>query len=121
MTAGGKNVAPANIEMRFRDDPYIEHLVVYGDGKKYLVAGVWLTEGARSELGPEASDEARQALVQSRIDAVNETLARYESLKYFAILDEPLTIESGLLTPTLKVRRKKVVERYGETLEALYR
>lgn len=121
VTAGGKNVAPANIEMRFRDDPYIEHLVVYGDGKKYLVAGVWLTEGARSELGPEASDEARQALVQSRIDAVNETLARYESLKYFAILDEPLTIESGLLTPTLKVRRKKVVERYGETLEALYR
>lgn len=117
VTAGGKNVAPANIEMRFRDDPYIEHLVVYGDGKKYLVAGVWLTESARAEH----AEDAREALVRSRIDAVNETLARYEGLKYFAIMDEPLTIEDGLLTPTLKVRRKKVVERYGERLEALYR
>ncbi len=54
VTAGGKNVPPANIELRFADDPIVEHVVVYGDGKKYLVAGVW--------LNPEAMDAKLSAL-----------------------------------------------------------
>jgi len=112
VTAGGKNVPPANIELRFRDDPVIAQVVVYGDGKKFLVAGVWLHEHV-------AVSDAR-ALVQARIDEVNAKLASYETIKKFCILDEPLTVESGLLTPSLKIRRKKIYERFGAKLEALY-
>jgi long-chain acyl-CoA synthetase len=126
VTAGGKNVAPANIEMRFRDDPYIDHVVVYGDGRKYLVAGVWVNEGAvkrRLESDGVASEQwrsARDALVQERIDQVNEQLARHETIKRFRVFEEPLTIDRGFLTPTLKVKRKKVYEHFGPQLEELY-
>ncbi len=118
VTAGGKNIAPANLEVRFRDDPYIAHLVVAGDGEKYLTALVWLNEAAVAEVaqGP----EARRALVQKRIDAVNAELASYETIKRFAILEEPLTVEGGLLTPTLKPKRRQILERWREPLAALY-
>jgi long-chain acyl-CoA synthetase len=124
VTAGGKNVAPANIELRFRDDPFIAHLIVYGDGQKYLTAAVWLENAVVDEqladVAEEARDEARRALVQRRIDRVNAELAKYETIKKFVIVDEPLTVEGGMLTPTLKPKRKKIVERWGERLQALY-
>jgi long-chain acyl-CoA synthetase len=126
VTAGGKNVPPANIEQRFADDPFIAQVVVYGDAKKYLVAGVWLNDAAvdahlgASGVDPGARAEAVRALVQQRIEKVNAALAGYETLKRFAVMDRPLTIEGGLLTPTLKVRRKKVYEAFREELEALY-
>jgi long-chain acyl-CoA synthetase len=125
VTAGGKNVPPANIEQRFADDPFIAQVVVYGDGQKYLVAGVWLNE-ATVEAHLKASGvtgdrtEATRALVQQRIDKVNAQLASYETLKKFAIIPQPLTVEGGLLTPTLKVKRKKVYEAFRNDLEALY-
>ena len=126
VTAGGKNVPPANIEVRFRDDPYIAHVVVYGDGKPYLVAGVWLHDEAidpylRSN-GVEGSerDSALHKLVRERIDRVNQGLARHETIKRFEIVREPLTVEGGLVTPTLKVKRKRVYERYGDLFESLY-
>jgi long-chain acyl-CoA synthetase len=124
VTAGGKNVPPANIELRFRDDPFIANVVVYGEAKKFLVAGVWLNEDAVTahlgDVAPEARDAARRALVQKRFDQVNSELASYESLKKFVILTVPLTVENELLTPSLKVRRKKVNERFKVELEALY-
>jgi long-chain acyl-CoA synthetase len=124
VTAGGKNVPPANIEMRFKDDPLLSHVVVYGDSKKFLVAGVWLNEEVvRAELGgvPGAAREAaRRALVQERIDRANSQLASYESIKKFAIIDEPLTVEGELLTASLKIRRKKIYERFRSTFEGLY-
>jgi long-chain acyl-CoA synthetase len=126
VTAGGKNVPPANIEQRFADDPFLAHVVVYGDAKRYLVAGVWLNVQAvdahlaASGVEDGARGEAVQALVQQRIDRVNGELAHHETLKKFAIMDRPLTIEGGLLTPTLKVRRKKVYEAFRDQLEALY-
>jgi long-chain acyl-CoA synthetase len=126
VTAGGKNVPPANIEMRFRDDPYIEHVVVYGDGKKFLTAGVWLHQEAvkayLTERGvkPEEAAEAIHKLVTERVEKVNAELASYETIKKFAIIETPLTIHDGLLTTTLKVRRKKVYERFKDVLEALY-
>ncbi|MDB4937928.1 MAG: Long-chain-fatty-acid--CoA ligase [Labilithrix sp.] len=124
VTAGGKNVPPANIEMRFRDDPFIAHVVVYGEAKKFLVAGVWLNEDAVSAhlgaVAAEGRDAARRALVQKRIDQVNSELASYETLKKFTILTEPLTVENELLTPSLKVRRKKVYERFKTEFEAMY-
>lgn len=124
VTAGGKNVPPANIELRFQDDPFIANIVVYGEAKKFLVAGVWLNEEAVAahlgDVAPDARDAARRALVQKRIDQANAELASYETLKKFAILSEPLTVENELLTPSLKVRRKKVYERFKNELEALY-
>jgi long-chain acyl-CoA synthetase len=124
VTAGGKNVPPANIELRFRDDPFIANVVVYGEAKKFLVAGVWLNEDAVAahlgDVAPEGRDAARRALVQKRFDQVNSELASYESLKKFVILTEALTVENELLTPSLKVRRKKVNERFKEEFEALY-
>ncbi len=124
VTSGGKNVAPANIEVRFADDPLIAHVVVAGDGEKYLVAGVWLNEAAvdanlREMQGDR--DAARRALVQERIDRVNAQVASYESIKRFAIMPRSLTVADGLLTATLKVRRKKVYESFKTEFEALYK
>jgi long-chain acyl-CoA synthetase len=126
VTAGGKNVPPANIEQRFADDPFVAQVVVYGDARKYLVAGVWLNETAvdahlaASGVDANGRGEAVRALVQQRIDKVNGSLASYETIKRFCVMSRPLTVEGGLLTPTLKVRRKKVYEAFGAELEALY-
>ena len=113
VTAGGKNVPPANIEQRFADDPVIAHVVVFGDGKKFLTAGVWLNQEVTQP------DEA-QELVAAAMARVNAELARYERIKKWRIMDTPLTVEHGFLTSTLKVRRKKVYEAFSEQLEALY-
>jgi long-chain acyl-CoA synthetase len=126
VTAGGKNVPPANIEIRFRDDPFVAHLVIYGDGKRFLTAGIWLNDEAvhayLNEMAvlPEGRAEAIRALVQKRVDKVNAELPGYETIKKFAIVEVPLTVNDGLLTPTLKVRRKKVYERFRDAFEALY-
>ncbi|MFK7989383.1 MAG: long-chain fatty acid--CoA ligase [Sandaracinaceae bacterium] len=124
VTAGGKNIAPANIEIRFRDDPFIAHLIVFGDGQKYLTAAVWLdaavVDGHLAEVGTEARDAAKRSLVQTRIDRINTELARYETIKKFVFIDEPLTVEGGLLTPTLKPKRKRIIEKHRAVLEALY-
>lgn len=124
VTAGGKNVPPANIEVRFADDPLVAHVVVYGDGKRYLVAGVWLNDAevtARFGAAHSAErDAAVKAAVQHSIDRVNAQLASYETIKRFAVLEEPLTVNAGLLTASLKVRRKKVYEHFRARFEALY-
>jgi long-chain acyl-CoA synthetase len=125
VTAGGKNVPPANIELRFRDDPFLTHVVVYGDAKRFLVAGVWLNQPAVDDYlakhnivnGDRAA--AVRALVAERIDRQNRELASYETIKKFVIIDTPLTIGDGL-TPTLKVQRKKVYERFRDRFEELY-
>ena len=126
VTAGGKNVAPANIEVRFNDDPYIAHVVVYGDGKRYLTAGIWLDEQAVNArldgvgVAPERREEATWMLVRHSVDMVNGQLAKFETIKEFRIMETPLTVEGGFLTPTLKVKRKKVYEVFGAQLEELY-
>ena len=117
VTAGGKNVAPANIEIRFQHDPLVDHCVVYGDGRKYLVAALWPSAEARA-AHPEP--EALRAALEGSVSRVNGELARFETLKRFVVITEPLTVEGGLLTPTLKVKRKQVVARYETSLAALY-
>ncbi len=124
VTAGGKNIPPANIEIRFADDPLVDHVVVYGDGQRYLVAGVWLNPlVAFSKDLIDASGnvaESGRAVVQRRIDAVNAELPRYETIKRFVVFPGSLSVDNGLLTPTLKVRRNEVYKRYGAALDALY-
>ena len=126
VTAGGKNIAPANIEQRFADDALVAHVVVYGEAKRYLSAGIWLNHAAVDALftargvAPGERGAALRALVQERVDHVNAGLASYETIKRFAVLEPALTVEGGMLTATLKVRRKKVYEAYRAQLEALY-
>lgn len=129
VTAGGKNIPPENIEMRFREDPLVAHVVVFGDGQKFLTAIVDIDESqAHKRLSQAGLGEAEaprshplvREWVQESIDAVNAQLARYETIRRFAIADEPFTVESGLLTPSLKVRRTRVYEHYSRILADLY-
>lgn len=126
VTAGGKNVPPANIELRFADEPLVRHVIVYGDGKKFLVAGVWLDpEAVAQRLGKEGIDNAGRSnavegWVSAAIERINDELAKYEQIKRFKIMDVPLTVAGGHLTSTLKVRRKHVWQSFQREFEALY-
>jgi long-chain acyl-CoA synthetase len=120
VTAGGKNVPPANIERQFDGDPLFDRVIVYGDGKKYLVAGVWLDD-AEVKRRLEQRGGTVEALVQQAVDAANSKLARFEQIKRFGIMQRPLTVEAGLLTSTLKIRRKQIYAAFAEAFEELYR
>ena len=131
VTAGGKNIPPENIERLFVDNPYIEHLVVYGDGKKFVTALVTLAEaavkqylqtlGQQVEVWVEAvQDEVVRKLVEEAVEKANASLARYETIRKFMIVPEHFTPMNGLMTPSLKVRRKEVYKRFGEALDELY-
>jgi long-chain acyl-CoA synthetase len=112
VTAGGKNIPPANIEARFVDDPVIERVVVYGDARPYLVAAVWVR--------PDVPAGEREALVAARVAAINDQLARHETIKRHCVVELPLTVDDGLLTSSLKLRRKAVYDRLRDRFEALY-
>ena len=116
VTSGGKNIPPANIEARFVDDPVIERVVVYGDARPYLVAAVWVRPDA-TDGAPEAE---RARIVAARVEDINRELPRHESIKRHFIAETPLTVEDGLLTSSLKLRRKAVYERLRDRFEALY-
>jgi long-chain acyl-CoA synthetase len=131
ITAGGKNLTPANLENDLKQSPFISQAVMHGDRRPYAVALITLDA---EEIGPWARDRglpedpaalAREpevrALVQGVLDAVNTHYAQVEQIKRFAILERDLTIDGGELTPTLKVKRSVVGERYAEVLESLYR
>ena len=129
VTAGGKNIPPQNIELRFRNDPLISQVVVYGDGKPYLTALVDINEQTALELLRQAQEHPAPAVrdhprihraISARIAAVNADLASFETIKAFAIAAAPLTPESGLLTASLKVKRAMVYAAYRDVLEALY-
>lgn len=127
VTAGGKNVPPANIEARFAGDPLVAHVVVHGDGRKYLVAGIWPDAGAverlasEQGLGREAARVAVRTALAAKVAEVNATLARYETIKRYAVFfDEALSVDAGHLTSTLKLRRKQIGEAFGARLDALY-
>jgi long-chain acyl-CoA synthetase len=125
VTSGGKNIPPANIEIRFADEQLISHVVVYGDAHPYLVAGIWvnqpIADGQLAQTAAQARPEALRALVEKRVEHINAQLAHHETIKKFRIMDRPLTVEGGLLTSTLKVRRKAVYQAFEQEFEGLYR
>ena len=127
ITAGGKNIAPKNIEAAIKQLPVVGEAVVIGDRRKYLTVLVTLDELAARALAPDLADGAAlaaapavRAAIQAQIDRVNETLARVEQVKRFAVLPRPFGIDSGELTPTLKIKRKTVAEKYAAEIEAMY-
>ncbi|HEX7666089.1 MAG TPA: AMP-binding protein, partial [Polyangiaceae bacterium] len=130
VTAGGKNVAPQNIENLLKQAPMVSQVVVLGDNKPYLVALVTLDPDAAARFAKEngksddltklATDADAIARIKTEVDAVNGKLSQYETIKKFVILPKDFSIESGELTPTLKVKRKVVAERYASEVDALY-
>ena len=132
VTSTGKNIAPALIENRLKEHHLVSHALVYGDGKSYLVA--LLTLNAAEALafarvhGIDHEDfadlvrkEETRALVRSIVESVNERVSTTEAVRRFAILDHDLSVEADEVTPTMKLKRKVVGERYRDVLEGLYK
>ena len=115
ITAGGKNIAPVNIESAIKESPLVGEVVVIGDRRKFLTALITLSEGPQATNGGDVRTE-----IQRRIDEVNQTLARVEQVKKFAILERPFGVDTGELTPTLKIKRKVVAQKYAVQIEAMY-
>jgi long-chain acyl-CoA synthetase len=131
ITAGGKNITPANLENGLKQNRWISQAVVVGDRRPYLVALVTLdpeeAPALAQELGLEdadpaalARDEKVRALVQQAVDEVNSHVGQVEQIKRFEILDHDLSQETGELTPTLKVKRNVVREKYADVVERIY-
>jgi long-chain acyl-CoA synthetase len=131
ITAGGKNVAPANLENELRQSRWISHAILYGDRQPYLVALVtldpeeivpWARErGLPTDVGALAAHPEVYALIEGVVEAANARHARTGQIKRFAILARDLTQDAGELTPTLKVKRKVVHTNHAGTLAGLYR
>jgi long-chain acyl-CoA synthetase len=129
VTAGGKNVAPQNLENELKTDPLISQAMVHGDKRKFLSALITLNEdNARkwaAENGLPAGQELHQdpklrARIQQAVDALNARQASYSSIKKFAVLPRDFTQETGELTPTLKVKRKVVTQKHKDLLDGFY-
>ncbi len=131
ITAGGKNLTPANIENDLKQNRWISQAVMHGDRRPYPVVLVTLdpeeAPALAKELGIEDADVAALAedpkvheRVQGILDEVNANYAQVEQVKKFTILDHDLSQETGELTPTLKVKRNVVNEKYADRFEALY-
>lgn len=108
----GKKVAPLPVEERLASDPWIERAVLVGEGRKFVAALV-VPRG-------EAPGEEIRRRIQEAVDRVNRDLSRTEQVREFAVLDRPLSAETGELTPTGKVRRFQVLENHAELIESLY-
>ncbi len=129
----GKYVVPQPLENRLMSDPKIENAVVIGPGYKYCSVLLFVNEEAlRGQLAAvglpsdvpldqACSDDRVVELFRAAVRRANEGLAQWETAKRFALIPESLSIDSGFLTPTLKVKRNRVVEAYRDHIEALYR
>ena len=128
ITAGGKNITPANLENGIKQSRWVSQAVVVGDRRPYLVALVTLDPEEVPKFAEEngidaeavAGSEEMRAEVQRAVDAVNATVGPVEQVKRFEILPQDLTQESGELTPTMKVKRNVVGDRHGDRIEGLY-
>ena len=115
ITAGGKNIAPKNIEGALKQDPMIDEAVIIGDRRKYLSALIWLDPEVAGELADV------KATAQAWVDEVNKQFAQVEHIRRFTLLVDPLSVDLGELTPTLKVKRQVIASRYAEQIEAMYK
>jgi long-chain acyl-CoA synthetase len=129
VTAGGKNVAPQNLENDLKTHPLISQVMVHGDRRKFLSALVTLNEDAARAWakehgvapGARLHEEPKLiAVIQKAVDELNARQASYSTIKKFAIVPRDFTQDSGELTPTLKVKRKVVTKNYQKVIDAFY-
>ncbi len=121
ISAAGKNMSPANIEAKIKaSSPLIGQAIAIGDGKPYNVALITLDPDVRPGFVEQHGEDAVEAEVQRGVDAANEQLARVEQIKKFTVLSEEWQPGGDELTPTMKLKRKPINEKYAEEIEALY-
>ncbi len=130
VTAGGKNVAPQNLENDLKSSKYISQAMVVGDRQPYIAAlltldpeavPAWAEErGLPTDMESLAASPEVRELVQGIVDEVNADRSRYEQIKRFTILPRDFTMEDDELTPTLKLKRRVVAEHFGDRLDELY-
>ena len=116
VTAGGENITPSLLEMAILMSPIISNAIIIGEGRPYITALITVDPEATAGM----TDEAIHDAVEAAIDEANTKQARIRRVKKFVILDTPLTIERGELTPTLKVKRKIVREHFADEIEQMY-
>jgi Long-chain acyl-CoA synthetases (AMP-forming) len=106
---GGDNISPSKIENFVCNNEKIKQCLVYGDKKNYLVALIVVNK-----------DDKKDTTIRSIIENLNKSLSIIEKIKKFKLIDEEFTVDNGLMTPTLKLKRKKIIEKYKQDLEKLY-
>ena len=131
ITAGGKNISPAPMEDVINTCPIVSHAVVVGDGKPFVSALIeldpemlssWASGQGLSDMTLEQAhdNDAVRAFIQQYVDQANANVSRAESVRKFAILDEEFNQNAGTLTPSMKIVRPKILQRYAEVIEELY-
>jgi long-chain acyl-CoA synthetase len=131
ITSGGKNISPSNIESMLKSNPLISQVVVIGDKRPFLTALFTLNLENLQKFAKEKGirDTTMQALakhpeiytiISDFVSKINSDLAQYETIKKFTILDRDFTQDADELTPTLKVKRKVVNEKYAGIIEGMY-
>jgi long-subunit acyl-CoA synthetase (AMP-forming) len=131
ITSGGKNIAPQPIEGKLKAIPGIGQAVVLGDRKNYVAALLTIDPERLPQALAQAGSPATTAeeaarcpefrkFLDAQVEAVNATLARYETVRRYAVLPEQLTVESGELTPTMKLKRRVINQRHAAEIAALY-
>ncbi len=130
ITAGGKNLTPANLEGDLRRSRWISQAVMYGDRKPYPVALITLDpeevvpwaqqHGLPTDIGELAETPELTKLIQDELDAANSQYAKVEQIKRFKVLDRDFAVETGELTPSLKLKRNVVYDKFGSAFDDLY-
>jgi len=111
ITPGGDNISPLKIENELVNSELIDQAIVYGDNKPYLVALLVLVDEKKN---------ISEMQIKKEIEKVNNNLGRIENIKKFFIIDEKFSIENGMLTPTMKLKRYKIIQKYKNKFENLY-
>ena len=111
VSAGGDNISPAKIENQLSNSPAIDQCMVYGDGKNYLVA----------LIVPSKEFNEKKEKINEIVNEINNNLTLIEKIKKFQLINENFSIENGLWTPTMKVKRNKVILKYNNILENFYK
>jgi long-subunit acyl-CoA synthetase (AMP-forming) len=131
ITSGGKNIAPQYLEGKLKQIAAVSQAVAIGDRRPYVVALLTVdptrvaAEAERFGSPARTPEEAARcpvfkAQVEKQVEEINKSLARYESIKKIALLPQELSVETGELTPTLKLKRRVILERYQDAIDALY-
>lgn len=132
ITAGGKNITPSELENELKFSPYVTDAVVIGDKLPYLTVIIMIDQENVEKFAQDndvpfsnyaslTRTREVQELIQAEIDRVNAKFARVEQIKKFFLLDTQLTAEDEELTPTMKLKRKLVQQKYAPQIEAMYR
>lgn len=131
VSSGGKNIAPQPIEALVQQSPFIDQVMLVGDGREYCTALIvpdmdvvrqWAASNGMNDLPNDwvtSSAELHRA-IEADLSKRQREISKYERVRRFKVLNEPFTVDNGLMTPTLKVKRKAVAERYASLIEELY-